>query len=139
MRHELHLARVGFAALAVVTVSGAAVGVLVDGRTGALSALIGIGIVAVNHGLAVLSTGWARTLTVGVLAIGYSMFVVRMLFVLSTFGTLASLDWINGPLLATFFCAALVSSLAAECFSYARGSYIPVWMRQPARLAKETR
>jgi hypothetical protein len=139
MRHELHLARVGFAALAVVAVFGAAAGVLVDGRTGALSALIGIGIIAVNHGLAVLSTAWARNLTVGVLAVGYSMFVVRMLIVLGTFGTLAPLEWINGALLATFFCAALVSSLAAECFSYTRGSYVPVWMRQPAQLAKEAR
>jgi hypothetical protein len=127
MRHELHLARFGFATLAAVAVIGAVIGVLVDGRTGALSALIGIGIVGANHGVAVLSTAWARALTPSVLAIGYSVFVVRMLFVLGLFGTLSTVSWINGALLAAFFSAALVFSLGAECFSYARGSYVPAW------------
>jgi hypothetical protein len=136
MRHELHLARVGFSALGVVAVTGVVVGVVVDGRAGALSALTGIAIVAANHGLAVLSTAWARVMTLKVLAIGYSIFVLRMLFVLGAFGTIASMDWINTTMLAAFFCAALVSSLTAECFSYARGSYVPVWMRRPV-LAKE--
>ncbi len=139
MRHELHLARIGFAALCVVAVTGAVVGLFVDGRAGALSALIGVGIIAANHGLAVLSTAWARALTVKVLAVGYSMFVVRLAFVLGTFGSLASVTWINGTLLAVFFCAALVASLTAECFSYARGFYVPVWMRQPALASKESR
>jgi hypothetical protein len=139
MRHELHLARIGFAALAVVAVTGAAVGVLVDGRAGAFSALIGVGIIAANHGLAVLSTAWARVMTVKVLAVGYSLFVVRMAFVFGTFASLASVIWINGTLLAAFFCAALVASLTAECFGYARGFYVPVWMRRPTLLTKEMR
>lgn len=127
MRHELHLARYGFAALAVVALAASAAGAVIAGRAGALSAAIGVAIVAVNHGVAVLSTGWARTVGPSVIAVGYSVFVVRMLFVLGTFGSLQSVPWIQDTLLAVTFCVALVASLAAECVSYARGSYVPAW------------
>lgn len=146
MRHELHLARVGFTALAVVAVAGGMAGVAVDGRPGAVSALLGVAIVGANHGLAVLSTAWARVMTVRVLTVGYSIFLLRMLLVFGIFAGLTSVDWIHGGLLAAFFCAALVASLTAECLSYARGSYVPVWMRRPSLvldtatgLSKETR
>ena len=92
-----------------------------------MSAVIGVGLVAVNHAVAVASTGWARTITPGVVAVGYSMFVVRMLLLLGIFGSLQAVGWIHGALLAWSFCAALVLSLTAECVSYARGSYVPVW------------
>ena len=127
MRHELHLARAGFAALGVVCAVSALVGALVSGRAGALSAAIGVGLVAANHAIAVASTSWARTIKPSVIAVGYSMFVVRMLMLLGIFGSLSAVGWIHGGLLAWSFCAALVLSLAAECVSYARGSYVPVW------------
>ena len=134
MRHELHLARAGFAALATVCVASALVGGIVSGRAGALSAVIGVGLVALNHAVAVASTGWSRKLTPSVMAIGYSMFVVRKLMLLGIFGSLQAVGWIHDGLLAWSFCAALVLSLAAECVSYARGSYVPVWMRRQAPL-----
>ena len=127
MRHELHLTRAGFAALGVVAAVSALVGALVSGRAGALSAAIGVGLVAANHAVAVASTGWARTIKPSVIAVGYSMFVVRMLLLLGIFGSLSAVGWVHGGLLAWSFCAALVLSLAAECVSYARGSYVPVW------------
>jgi hypothetical protein len=127
VRHELHLARAGFAALAAVVAIAAAVGAIVAGRDGVLSALIGGGLIAGNHALAVASTSWARTFGPRVMAVGYSVFVVRMLLVLGIFGSLRSVDWVHGAVLAGAFCAALVASLAAECISYARGSYVPAW------------
>lgn len=127
MRHELHLARAGFAALGVLALVAVAVGLLIAGAGGARSAAVGVGLVAVNHALAVASTSWARTLAPRVIAVGYSVFVFRMLFVLGTFGTLQTVSWIHDGLLAGSFCAALVASLAAECFSYVRGSYVPAW------------
>jgi len=134
MRHELHLARAGFAALGAVCVVSALVGAVVSGRAGALSAVIGVGLVALNHAVAVASTGWARTIKPSVIAVGYSMFVVRMLMLLGIFGSLQAVRWIHGGLLAWSFCAALVFSLAAECVSYARGSFVPDWMRRQAPL-----
>lgn len=132
MRHELHLARAGFAALLAIAVSALLVGALLDGRHGLASAAVGVGLIAVNHGVAVLSTGWARTVGPRVIAIGYSVFVFRMLFVLGTFGTLQTVPWIHDGVLAGSFCAALVASLAAECVSFFRNSYVPAWMRRQA-------
>jgi hypothetical protein len=149
MRHELHLARIGFMALGAVAAVAAVVGFLVGAREGAVSALVGAGLVAGNHLVAVASTGWARVLGPRVIAIGYSVFVIRMMLVLGIFGSLSTIDWIQGTVLAVTFCVALVVTLAAECFSYARGSYVPAWMRgqallggagvAPAGLVKETR
>ncbi len=127
MRHELHLARAGFAALAAVTVIAAIVGGFVDAREGAISALIGAAIVAGNHLIAVGSTAWSRVLAPRVIAVGYSVFVVRMLLVLGTFGSITRLTWINDAMLAITFCVALVLTLTAECVSYVRGSYVPAW------------
>ncbi len=135
MRHELHLARAGFAALLAIAALAVMVGAIIDGSVGARSAAFGAGLVAINHAVAVLSTGWARTLDPRVIAVGYSVFVFRMLFVLGAFGTLASLSWVHDGLLAGSFCAALIASLGAECVSYARGSYVPAWMRRQAPLA----
>jgi hypothetical protein len=129
VRHELYLARVGFAALVCVCAVSALAGWAIAGRDGALSAAIGAGLVAANHAVAVASTSWARVLKPSVLAVGYSVFVVRMLLLLGIFGSLQSVGWIHGTLLAASFAAALVLSLAAECVSYARGSYVPAWMR----------
>lgn len=127
MRHELHLARSGFAALAAVALVSAVVGAVVGGSAGALSALIGVGLISANHAVAVASTSWSRTVSANMMAVGFSMFVVRMLLVLGVFGTLKTVPWIHGAVLAGAFCAALVASLAAECVSYARGSYVPSW------------
>jgi hypothetical protein len=135
VRHELHLARAGFLALAVIAAAAIALGSLVDGANGARSAAIGAGLVAANHAVAVLSTSWSRSLSARVLAVGYGVFTFRMLFVLGVFGTLATIPWINDGLLAGTFCAALVASLTAECVSYVRGSYVPAWMRRQAPLA----
>jgi hypothetical protein len=127
VRHELHLARYGFAALAVISAVATIVGALVGGTAGALSALIGVGLIAANHAVAVASTSWARTITANVMAVGFAMFVVRMLLVLGVFGTLKTVPWVHGTVLAAAFCAALIAQLAAECVSYARGSYVPSW------------
>ena len=127
MRHELHLARAGFAALGAIALAAIAIGFAVAGGNGARSAAIGVGLVAINHAMSVASTSWARTLAPRVIAVSYSVFVFRMLFVLGAFGTLQSVSWVHDALLAGSFCAALVASLTAECISYVRGSYVPAW------------
>lgn len=136
MRHEFHLARVGF--LAFTPVAGVCVGVsaIAGGGRGAASAAIAAGLVAANHLVAVLSTGWAPTVTQGSLSVGYAMFVVRMLALLVAFAVVASFGWIQSVAFAASFCASLVAMLAAECVSYARGSYVPAWMRRQALLQK---
>jgi hypothetical protein len=127
VRHELHLARAGFLALAVIAVVTSVVGAFVAGGDGARSAAVGVALVAANHAVAVASTGWARTLAIRVMAVGYSVMVVRLLMLLAVFGVLQGQTWVHDGLLAGSFCAALVASLAAECVSYARGSYVPSW------------
>jgi hypothetical protein len=135
MRHEVHLARVGFLVLLPVTAVSVGIALLADGANAAVSAAIGAGLVGANHLVAVASTGWAPTLRPRVVAVGYALFVVRMFALLVAFAVVASLDWINGAAFAASFCAALVTMLAAECVSYARGSYVPAWMRRHASLA----
>jgi hypothetical protein len=130
VRHELHLARAGFRALVVVMLAAVVAGAFVDRANGMRSAALGVGLVTLNHAVAILSTGWARTLGPRVIAVGYSVFVFRMLFVLGTFATLATIGWIHDGVLAASFCAALIASLAAECVSFARGSYVPQWRTQ---------
>lgn len=127
MRHELHLARIGFLALIPVVIVAVGCGAVAAGGRGAVTAAIGVGLVAANHLVAVMSTGWAPTLRPRVIAIGYAMFVVRMLALLVAFILVAALAWIHTPTFAISFCAALVAMLAAECVGYARGSYIPEW------------
>lgn len=127
MRHEVHLARVGFLVLLPVAAVSVCVAVLAAGTDGAASAAIGAGLVGANHLVAVASTGWAPTLAPRVVAVGYVMFVVRMLALLVAFAVVASLSWIHGAAFAGSFCASLVAMLTAECLSYARGSYIPAW------------
>ncbi len=127
MRHELHLVRVGFLTLLPVGAISIIVAGLVAGGRGAASAAIGAGLVAANHFVAALSTGWAPTLRPRVVGIGYAVFVARMLALLVAFIVVASLTWINDTTFAASFCLALVTMLAAECLSYARGSYIPQW------------
>lgn len=134
MRHEVHLARAGFAALSVIATVAVVLGASVGGVDGARSAAIGVALVAVNHAVAVASTAWARSLRPTVMAVFYGVFAFRMLFVLGVFGTLRTLAWVNDALLAGSFCAALVASLVAECLSYARGWYVPAWMRRSALL-----
>ena len=127
MRHELHLARVGFGVLVAIAGIAGVVGLVVGGRDAAASAAIGVGLVAVNHAIAVASTAWSRTLGPRVFAVSFGVFVFRMAFMLGAFGSLATVVWIHDATLATSFCVALVASLAAECFSYVRGSYVPSW------------
>jgi hypothetical protein len=127
MRHELHLARAGFLALAAVAAISTVIGAAYGGSRGAASAAVGVGLVAANHAVAVASTSWAKTFGPRVMAVGYSVFFVRKLLVLGVFGSLRTVAWVHGGLLAGSFCAALVASLAAECVSYARGSYVPAW------------
>jgi len=132
MRHELYLARAGFAGLAAVSIVAVVAGAAIAGRAGAASAALGAGLVAANHGVAVLSTAWSRKLGIGVMAVGYSVFALRMLLVLAAFAGLQTLPWIHSALLAAAFCAALVATLSAECVSYVRGTYVPGWMRRQA-------
>jgi hypothetical protein len=127
MRHELHLMRKGFQALVPITLGAVLIGWAVAGGRGAASAAIGIGLVAANHLVAVLSTAWSPTLSPKVVGVGYAVFVVRMAFVLGLFGTLSTLSWVHPTLLAVSFCVALVVTLGAECLSYARRSYVPSW------------
>lgn len=127
MRHELHLARAGFVSLAAIATGAVTLGLVLAGGDGARSAALGAGLVAGNHAVAVASTSWARTLGPRVLAVGYAVLVVRLALLLGIFTTLRTVTWIHEGLLAGSFCAALVASLAAECFSYARGSYVPAW------------
>jgi hypothetical protein len=132
--------RKGFIALAPLAVVSVIAGAVAGGERGAVSAAVGVGLVAANHLVAALSTGWSRTLSPKVVGVGYAVFVVRMAVMLGLFGTLSTLAWVDGPVLAISFCAALVVTLGAECLSYARGSYIPAWMRREAPLLiKETR
>lgn len=139
MRHEVHLARVGFMVLLPVAVASCGVALLAAGSAGAASAAIGAGLVGANHLVAVASTGWAPTLAPRVVAVGYVMFVVRMFALLVAFAVVATLSWIHGAAFAGAFCASLVAMLTAECLSYARGSYVPAWMRRQAPLAKGVR
>jgi hypothetical protein len=127
MRHELHLVRRGFMALAPLGVLAVVIGWAVGGGRGSASAAIGVGLVAANHLVAALSTAWSPTLSPKVIGVGYASFVVRMAVMLGMFGTLSTLAWVNAPVLAMSFCAALVVTLGAECLSYARGSYVPSW------------
>jgi hypothetical protein len=127
VRHELHLARAGFAGLAAVAVVSAALGAAFAGSRGATSALVGVALIAGNHALAVASTGWARTINPTVIAVGYGAFVMRLMLLLTAFIVLSSVAWVHGPILAWTFCASLVVSLTAECIAFARGSYIPAW------------
>jgi hypothetical protein len=127
MRHELYLVRRGFTALAPIGVIAIVVGAAVGGGRGAASAAIGIGLVVANHLVAALSTAWSPTLSPKVIGVGYIGFFVRMAVMFGLFGTLSTLAWVNGPVLALSFCAALVVTLGAECLSYARGSYVPSW------------
>jgi hypothetical protein len=127
MRHELHLARVGFIALVPVAVVSVLAGGLAAGRIGAASAAIAAALVGANHLVAVLSTGWAPTLRPRVVAVGYAVFVLRMLALLVAFAAVASMAWIQSAVFAAAFCAALVAMLVAESVSYARGSYVPQW------------
>ncbi len=127
MRHEVHLARVGFLVLVPVTAVSVGVALLAAGGRGAASAAIGAGLVGANHLAAVASTGWSPTLAPRVIAVGYVMFVVRMFALLVAFAVVASLGWIHGAAFAGAFCVTLVAMLTAECLSYARGSYIPAW------------
>jgi hypothetical protein len=136
MRHELHLAKVGFLVLVPVSAITVGIGALAVGGRGAASAGIGVGLVAANHLVAALSTGWAPTLGTRVVAVGYASFVVRMLALFAAFAVVATIAWLHDVTFAVSFCAALVTMLAAECVSYARGSYVPAWMRRQALLQK---
>ena len=138
MRHELHLARAGFPALARSPsprrhrrCSSPA------GRRAVR--LIGVGLVAGNHAVAVaVDRAGPATLKPSVFAVGYSMFVVRMLCVLGMFGSLQSVAWIHGPCWLCRSAQRSSSSLTAECVSYARGSYVPAW-RTTMNLAAASR
>lgn len=127
MRHEVHLARAGFLALAAIAVVAMSSGAIVAGSDGLRSAFAGVALVSINHAVAVASTGWSRVLGPRVIAVGYSVMVVRLLFILGSFSALATLEWVHDGFLAGSFCAALFASLAAECVSYARGTYVPSW------------
>ena len=127
MRHELLLVRKGFVALAPIATLAVLVGWAFAGSRGAASAAVGIGLVAANHLVAALSTAWSPRLSPKVIGVGYAVFVVRMAVLLGLFGTLTTVAWVRAPVLAATFCLALVVTLSAECFSYARGSYVPSW------------
>lgn len=127
MRHEMHLTARGLKAVLPVAAAAIAVGSVLAGVDGAMSAAMGAALVAANHGAAAASTGWARTLSPNVLAVGYLMFVVRMFVMFAAFAVLATLPWVHQGLLASSFCASLIVSLTVQCLSYARGTYVPAW------------
>lgn len=129
MRHELALLRVGLRAIAGVAAVCVGLGIVLDGAAGVASAALGVGLVVANHVVAVASTGWARIIRPAVVAVGYAVFVVRMFAVFAAFAVLTTVGWIHDGMLAASFCAALVAALAAEVWSYARGSYVPSWRR----------
>lgn len=127
MRHELYLTARGYRALLVASVPLAAAGALVDGPTGLASVAAAVGVIAANHGLAALSTAWARTIGLGVWFVSYGFYAVRMAGVFAALAGLARLPWMHRGLFATAFVAALAASLGAECRSYVRKSYVPAW------------
>ena len=127
MRHELHLLRVGVRAVVPVGLVAVGVAAAFAGGRGAASAAAAVGLVTANNVVAAFSTGWAPTISPNVVAIGYAVFVGRMLALLGAFAALASMTWIHSPSFAIAFCAALVVVLAAECVSYARRTYVPNW------------
>lgn len=127
MRHELALTRVGLLASLPAAAALVVTGVLVAGSRGAVSVLIGAGLVATNQLAAAGSTAWSRQVSPTVVAVGYAFFVVRMFAMFAAFAVVASLQWIHPPMFAVAFCAVLTISLAAECIGYARGSYVPRW------------
>jgi len=127
VRHELHLVRKGFVALAPVGAVSIGAGFVFAGGRGAASAAVAVALVAGNHLAAALSTAWSKTVDARTISVGYAGFVIRMAVMLGLFGTLSTLRWVNAPVLAATFCVALVVTLGAECLSYARGSYVPSW------------
>lgn len=127
MRHELHLLVRGLRALGVAAVFLAVLGALIAGVSGAASAMVAAGLVAANHGLAALSTGWAPTLRPGVLAVSYGGFFVRMLALLGVFLLLAGRSWVHPEVFAAAFGVCVAVALTTECLSYVRGSYVPAW------------
>lgn len=131
MRHELHLTSRGLRALGAAVLPMTLFGALVGGRAGAASVLCAAGIAAANQLVSALSTGWARTLTPNVLAVGYSVFVVRMFAVFAAFAVFAQMPWVHRALFAGAFCASLAVTLTAECLSYVRRSYVPRWRMIP--------
>lgn len=133
MRHELHLLVRGLRALGVGAAVLVAAGGLVAGRTGAATAALAVGVVAANHALAALSTGWARTLRIKVLAVGYAVFAVRMLALLVLFVVLQGVPWVHREVFAIAFGASVVVALGAECLSYVRHSYVPAWRLEGSR------
>jgi hypothetical protein len=127
MRHELHLTAVGLRAALPAAAALAALGFVIGGGRGAASAAIGAGLVVTNQVVAAASTGWSRTINPSVVAVGYAMFVVRMFAMFAAFAVLATVTWIDAPLFAAAFCAVLVVTLAVQCVSYTRGTYVPNW------------
>lgn len=133
MRHELHLLLRGLRALAAAAVAMVVAGVAVGGAAGAASAAVAVGVVGANHAVAALSTGWARTLQVRVLAVGYGVFLLRMLVLLFVFLALSAASWIHREVFATTFALSLAVALGAECVSYVRKSYVPSWRLEGSR------
>jgi hypothetical protein len=127
VRHELHLTVRGLLALVPLTLLLATAGAFVAGGRGAASAALGAGLVAANQGMAALSTGWARTLTPSVAAVGYGTWVIRMFVMFGVFAALTQVAWLHDGLVAVAFCASLVTALAVECWGFAKGSYVPRW------------
>ena len=127
MRHELHLTAAGLVAAAPAAVLFVALGAALHGGRGAASAACGAGLVIANQAAAAVSTGWSRTITPSVVGVGSAFFVVRMFAMFAAFAVLATMAWVSAPIFAAAFCFVLVVTLAAQCVSYARGSYVPGW------------
>jgi hypothetical protein len=127
MRHELHLTKAGLRAAIPAACLLVAAGLVLGGGRGAASAACGAGLVVANQLAAAGSTAWSRTINPSVVAVGYAMFVVRMFAMFAAFVAVASFGWIDAPLFAAAFCAVLVVTLAAQCVSYMRGTYVPNW------------
>jgi len=127
MRHEILLTRAALRIALPVAAVFVAIGAWVTGPLGAASAGLGAALVVGNLAAAAASTGWARRLSAGVLAVGYFGFVVRMFAMFAAFAALASMRWVHPAVLAAAFCGVLVAGLAGACVAYARGSYVPDW------------
>ena len=131
MRHEVHLVRTALVFVAAALVPLVIVGGFLGGTRGIASVLAGAGIVVANQAVAALSTGWSKTFTPRVAAIGYGVFVGRMFAVFAAFALLASAGWVHRGLVAVGFCTALAVTLGAECVSWATGRYVPRWRLTP--------
>lgn len=125
MRHELAIASKGVMPALIVTLIVSLIALVSGGAWAGASALAGAALIAANHALAALSAGATKTFDMGVAAFVWATWMIRMFAVVMAFAFLSTFT--HRGWTAAGFVAALVVSLAWECASYARGTYVPAW------------